>query len=149
MWSEGAVMWIRKGNLLDLRDRVALNQGEIDSLRQRLAGTAGALTAQHERAAGAIAEAATLKEQNRVLQTHLDWLRVRVNQIEAERARLIEKALQIKVAVPTISSPLHPPDRTAAPKLEQLAALFEDVGDEAARELGIEHDADGGVLYRK
>ena len=76
------------------------------------------------------AERDALKIQNVVTQNHFDWLRIRVNALETERAQLIEKAYGIKVPIPEIvRTPVHPIDFNSA--------LFEDVGDETAKELGL------------
>ena len=50
----------------------------------------------------AVGKAATLSEQNKVLQVTLDWLRVRQTQIEHERAQLLFNYTGVKVNVPVI-----------------------------------------------
>ena len=88
-------------------------------------------------------EARVLDAQNRVLQVNLDWLRVRVNQLEHERAQLLFNYTGVKVAVPEIQrapeTPVHP--------LNELPS-FADVGEAEAARLGIEWDAEGHVIYK-
>lgn len=50
------------------------------------------------------AERDGLKVQSAVTQNTLDWLRVKVNQLELERSGLIEKAYNIKLPAPEIIS---------------------------------------------
>lgn len=45
-----------------------------------------------------------LKIQSAITQNTLDWLRIKVNQLELERAGLIEKAYNIKLPAPEIIS---------------------------------------------
>jgi hypothetical protein len=77
------------------------------------------------------AERDLLKIQLASSQNHFDWLRIRVNALEVERAQLIEKAYGIKIPVPeVIRQPVMNP-------LDMGNALFEDVGDKIAKELGM------------
>ena len=76
------------------------------------------------------AERDSLKLQNSISQNHFDWLRVRTNQLEVERAQLLEKAYGIKTPVPEIV-------RTSVAPIVFNSALFEDVGEKTARELGL------------
>ena len=86
---------------------------------------------QREDLAAVRAERDILKLQLASSQNHFDWLRVRVNILEAERTQLIEKAYGIKIPVPEIvRTPVVNP-------LEMNNALFEDVGDDTAKTLGL------------
>lgn len=76
------------------------------------------------------AERDALKLQLATTQIQFDWLRVKVNGMEIERAQLLEKAYNIKVPVPEIV-------RTTGKTPSFNSALFEDVGDEVAKELGL------------
>jgi hypothetical protein len=85
-----------------------------------------------------------------------EWLRVQVNTLQYERASLLSKVTGAPVMVPTLrsgdeSSPIAPPVGQPKPPADQffnqLSALFEDPGDDAAQKLGIAHDTDGSVLY--
>lgn len=73
-----------------------------------------------------------LKQQITVAQSNFDWLKSRVNALEIERAQLIKKAYGIDVPAPEIVKQ-HDPRQI----LQMTSALFEDVGEEAARELGL------------
>lgn len=85
----------------------------------------------------------------------VEWFRVQVNTLQYERASLLAKITGAPVMVPTVkaeeSSPISPPARTPGEDkfLSQMAALFDDVGDETAQTLGITHADDGTVVYTK
>lgn len=90
-----------------------------------------AITITQKENAALTAENRNLTEQVIRLNVTQDWFRMKINQLEAERALLLEKAYGIHVPVPEIA------------KLENrikdgfdLHALFEDVGDKRASELG-------------
>ena len=87
----------------------------------------------------------TYSEQNKVLQVNLDWLRVRVNQLEHERAQLLFNFTGVKVAVPEVVqqkvSEIH-----GTPLNE---ALFADMGDDEAAKQGVDWAEDGSLLYKK
>ena len=72
-----------------------------------------------------------LKQQLITTNSNFEWLRLRVNQLEVERAGLLEKATGIKTAVPEIV-------RTASPLDNMINSFsFEDVGDTMAKKLGL------------
>jgi hypothetical protein len=91
--------------------------------------------------AQAYGEAQALERQTLVFTTTLDWLRVRVNQLERERAALLFNQTGIKFPVPEIVN------TSEAKKSLDEAPSFEDPGDEAAAQLGITHALDGTLLY--
>src|SRR5260370_35240061 len=66
-----------------------------------------------------------LKLQEAVTRNHFDWLRLRVNVLEVERAQLIQKTYGIAVPVPEIAN-------VGRPKSEGQvildSSLFEDLG---------------------
>lgn len=62
---------------------------------------------------------------------NLDWLRVQYNQVQLERAALMEKVYGIRTNVPQLQ--VSVPQATL-PNLEDFS--FEDMGDDKARELG-------------
>lgn len=84
-------------------------------------------------------EARVLSEQNRALQVSLDWFRVRVSQLEMERAQLLYNYTGVKVAVPSIE---RAPEAAVASALQAVQG-FEDVGDREAARLGLGWNADG------
>jgi len=76
-------------------------------------------------------EAEAAKLQLAVTNNTLSWLQMKVNQLELEKAGLIEKVYNIKVPVPEIlRTPLVTQD------FSHILNNFEDIGDERARELG-------------
>ena len=75
-------------------------------------------------------ENAMLKSQLLTTEANFKWLTTRVNALEVERAQLIQRAYNIAVPVPEIVRP-------AANPLELNSALFEDLGDKLAREMGL------------
>ena len=70
-----------------------------------------------------------LKSQLATTQANLEWMRVRVNALEFERAQLLEKAYGVKVPVPEVV-------RSQATPLPFSSAIFEDMGEHTAKELG-------------
>jgi hypothetical protein len=75
------------------------------------------------------------------LQATLDWFRVRITQLEIERAQLLFNYTGVKVPTPEIQRAPDPG--------QQLHALphFNDVGDDEAKRLGIGWNDDGTVRY--
>lgn len=59
-----------------------------------------------------------------------DWLRLQVNQLQAERSGLLEKAYGILVPTPQIKQALNHP----GPTMDDFS--FDDVGEEVAKKLG-------------
>lgn len=78
---------------------------------------------------------ASAREQNKVLQTNMDWMRLRLTQMEKERAQLMFQLMGVKVPVPEIEHVrIDLPGELQHP-LNQMPS-FEDVGDEEAHKLG-------------
>jgi predicted nuclease with TOPRIM domain len=74
-----------------------------------------------------------LQHQVEFLQNSFDWLKMRVNALEVERAQLIEKAYGMKLPVPEIAR-----SNDFRKTLEQMStALFTDMGDDEARKQGL------------
>lgn len=80
-----------------------------------------------------------LKERIASLETTLDWMRSRVNQAEAERGIMMEKMTGLPMPTPQIQTR----DVRDSGLFDDLS--FEDVGDDKARVMGLEHDEDGRV----
>lgn len=76
------------------------------------------------------AERDGLKSQLATTQANFEWVRIRVNALELERAQLLEKAYGVKVPVPEIV-------RSHGTPLALPSSLFEDMGDTTAKELGL------------
>jgi hypothetical protein len=71
----------------------------------------------------------SLKANLATTQANLEWIRVRVNALELERAQLLEKAYGVKVPVPEV---IH----SQATPLGFSSSIFEDMGEHTAKELG-------------
>lgn len=109
-------MWISKQDFLDLIKDKAMADGRA-----------------HE-----------LDKQVSVLQTSIDWMKIRVNQLEQERVALTYHATGAKLSAPEIVRT----DFGENPML-QLPTDFEDVGDELAGKLGLYHNSDGTLTTTK
>ncbi len=79
---------------------------------------------------------------NRALETTCDWLRVRVAQLEQERAIMLHKYMGIDIPVQVIEKR---EERTPNPY--NLTPHFNDLGDAEAARLGITWNEDGSVVY--
>ena len=97
-------------------------------------------------------EARVLNDQNRTLRTSLEWLMVRVTQLEKERAALVYNYMGVKVEVPDIQ-PSRPAVRSTPHEVPLAVpatlgfAGFQDMGDEEAARHGIGWDDEGKVTY--
>ena len=92
-----------------------ISKESVESLREDLAATR--------------AERDSLKLQLSVSQNHFDWLKMRVNALEIERAQLIHRAYGIQTPVPEIV-------RTRADGPDLNPDIFNDVGEDMAKKLG-------------
>ena len=88
-------------------------------------------------------EVATLKVERDALKDHLksvsinsDWFRMKVNQLEVEKAALIEKAYGVKLPAPEFVRTLPQADYSLANKVLD-SDLFNDMGDELAKRVGL------------
>lgn len=73
-----------------------------------------------------------------------DWMKLRINQLEQERAQLTYQATGAKLNVPEIIRQPYGEN----PLLE-MPMTFEDVGDIEASKLGIYHAQDGTLTTQK
>ena len=85
-----------------------------------------------------------LERHSTTLETTMDWLRVRVTQLEMERAQLLYNYTGIKVATPVITKS-EPTPHGANPMMP--SSYFHDVGDAEAAKLGVSWDANGELVY--
>lgn len=81
-----------------------------------------------------------LIQHNVQLNAHMDWMRVRLTQLEFERAQLLKKYMNIDVPVPSFDAPAEHPD-------PNQTIDFNDIGDAAAEALGIGWNPDGTINY--
>lgn len=85
-------------------------------------------------------EARVLAQQNAALQITSDWFRLNAEKWERERAYLLKTYMGVIVQVPSYVAP--------APDTEDVlggANIFNDIGDKAAKDRGIEWDHEGVV----
>ena len=88
--------------------------------------------------------AVTLKEEVIALRSTLDWMRVRLTQLEHERAVLISNYMGITVTAPRFETA---PQKSDFNHPLQSLPSFEDVGDEEAARLGVGHNPDGTIRF--
>jgi hypothetical protein len=93
-------------------------------------------------AIAAIAETRAIASQNAVHVSTLDWMRVRINQLEKDRAALLFQATGARMSVPEIM-----PTEPDGNPLLRLPTTFEDIGDDLASAVGIYHNPDGTLRY--
>lgn len=103
-------MWVPK----EVADWFKISKDSVDALREELAAVR--------------AERDSLNTGLASLQNSFDWLRMQWNQMQAENKALLERAYGVRVPVPELVN-----------RTEQsfnLQDLFNDVGDDEARQLG-------------
>lgn len=104
------------------------------------------LTVADVRTSNAELERRLLQEQKAKDDITIDWLRNRVNALEKERTILWQRASGI--ALPTPEIEISKPKTVAGLDLNSMPS-FEDVGDDEAGRLGIEHDLAGELIFKK
>jgi hypothetical protein len=109
--------------------------------------TAKAFQLEHDARVKAEAVISVVERENVALHTTMDWMKMRLTQLEQERAQLIYRYMGVKITVPEIED--EQPQNGVNHTLNDAAALFSDMGDQAAAELGVEWDEDGRVKYTK
>ena len=84
--------------------------------------------------------AAYLEVQKRadLAQNNFEWARIRLNQVEEERATLIATLIKAPIGALEIQRRLTPEQGEGRP--HSLDALFDDVGDDVAQALGLTAD---------
>ena len=76
----------------------------------------------------------------------VDWFRIRLTQLEKERAQMILTYTGVAIASPVFAKE---PEKPAIDQVLGEVATFDDVGDEVAARLGISHNPDGTLNYTK
>ena|SRR5436190_13236882 len=109
----------------------------IDSLMELLAD-------ERDRCARAEGALDVAERQLAIAQNNFEWARVRLNQIEAERASLLQALVHVPIQPVAIERPDEPVSAGAGLP-NTLGFDFEDIGDDAARHYGIDHEARGAV----
>ena len=87
-------------------------------------------------------EGKALMQVNAQLNAHIEWMRVRLTQLEFERAQLIKRYMGIDIPTPSFEAPDDHPD-------PNQTFSFNDVGDAIAAKLGISFNPDGTLKYEK
>lgn len=87
-------------------------------------------------------ESRVLNQQMSALLTTLDWIRVRLTQVETERAQMIERYTGVRIPVPVITRT----DADQSPMSQ--VPNWNDVGDDAAAKFGLSWNEDGTIRYR-
>lgn len=88
-----------------------------------------------------------LQNQITATNTMLDWFRVRLTQLEYERAQLIFNYTGVKIPTPVVEkAPLATGEEH---KFNDLPNIFSDVGDKEAARLGIDWNNDGTISYKQ
>lgn len=129
----GAGMWV---------NRALFDQILADNRRQQQ--EIGELRSLHAHAIGFREASAVQKSKDDVT---IDWMRHRINALEKLNAQLLQKAAGILVPIPEIV-PTRPGTMSEIPDFPTMPS-FEDVGDEEAIRLGLEHDAVGALQFKK
>lgn len=87
-------------------------------------------------------ETNALMQINAQLNAHIEWMRVRLTQLEFERAQLLKKYMGVDIPTPSFEQPDNHPD-------PNQTIDFGDVGDAVAAELGIGWNDDGTLNFNK
>ena len=90
----------------------------VDDLREQLAAIK--------------AERDLLKDQLRVAQVNLDWLRLNYNTLQMERSALLQKTYGIAVPVPQVQRKIE-----MDPAFDPSNFTLDDLGDDVAKKLGL------------
>lgn len=110
--------------------------------RQQINALMEMLAEERERCARAEGIADQLREQLVIAQNNFEWARVRLNQVEAERAHLITHVLKLPLT-PMVIERAHAPeprDTGVGMPFDLDGISFDDMGDDAARRAGISHE---------
>lgn len=111
-------MWLPKR----VYELFQVSKENVDALREELAAVR--------------AERDALRVSEATAKTNFNWLTIRVNALEVERAQLVKKAFNIDIPVPeVVTSNRRANALSNLP--EMMSALFDDVGDQKAKELGL------------
>lgn len=129
-----------------IADKQALNEA-LAAMGERLDTLLMEVTHARSINANIDGQLAGTRESIKTLEVNLDWFRVRLTQVEAERAKLLYLHTGVKMETPSFerSTPEDDQQRTALPDMIAGFAGFQDVGDEEARKLGIEWDDEGKI----
>ena len=99
-----------------------------------------------EKESKARGELAALQTRFAAQDSMVDWFRIRLTQLEKERAQMILTYTGVAIASPVFAKE---PEKPAIDQVLGEVATFDDVGDEVAARLGISHNPDGTLNYTK
>jgi len=133
----------------------------LDDLRTELLG---AVHVNQTAATKAQTELASKTAELAALRASFEWLTEHVNRLERERSELLARLMGVSLPAMSLGVREDVPTPTqtqvfgraaedeyggSIPALQAVGALFEDVGDEHASQLGARHDAMGNVTWTK
>lgn len=154
-------MWITRAEYRELVDGAAAAKAAatiVPELKKANETVAELREVVHEQHASEL----RLMQQLSQLQSSFEWLTTHVNRLERERAELFARVLNLQLPAMTLerqkeesTSPSQiagtPGDsyENTIPALQAVGGLFEDVGDDAAARMGIQHDGMGNVKWTR
>ena len=98
------------------------------------------LLTEKARAEGA---AATLAHRIVAQDASLDWFKVQLTKSEYERAQLIQNYMGVKIPVMEFTKSEPSDEKLSVEKVLAATVDFSDVGDDAAKAMGLDWDAEG------
>lgn len=110
-------MWIDRATFMGLVQGEAKSRGELAALQTRFASQ----------------------------DAMCDWFRIRLTQLEKERAQMIKQYTGVIIETPVFAKE----DKAPIEQVLSEVSTFDDVGDDIAKRLGIGHNPDGTVNYSK
>ncbi len=99
-----------------------------------------------EKESKARGELAALQTRFAAQDSMVDWFRIRLTQLEKERAQMILKYTGVAIETPVFAKE---PEQTPLDQVLGEVSTFDDVGDEVAKRLGINWKQDGTLSYEK
>ena len=111
-------MWIERKLFMDLIQKESVARGELSALQTRFAAQ----------------------------DSMVDWFRIRLTQLEKERAQMILKYTGVAIETPVFAKE---PEQTPLDQVLGEVSTFDDVGDEIAAKMGIGWKQDGTLDYTK
>ena len=99
-----------------------------------------------EKESKARGELAALQTRFAAQDSMVDWFRIRLTQLEKERAQMILKYTGVAIETPVFAKE---PEQTPLDQVLGEVSTFDDVGDEIAAKMGIGWKQDGTLDYTK
>ena len=109
-------MWIKQDKVMELVSQAAIAKGELASLQARFAAQ----------------------------DAMVDWFRIRLTQLEKERAIMVKNYTGVVLETPVFAKE---PETQPIDQVLGEVSTFDDVGDEIAKRLGIGWRPDGTLDY--